>query len=416
MKQLIMHLLINILFMMVSVLLYYSFWFRQEKKLSKFKGHFHVAFCLITTILCIIFSTPIEYGIRLNLQHIMILVTIFFVGKKSGGILFISMNVIHLFIGGNDLIASIVATTIVYTLSMIVYDYFQRISVIRQVMMSVFITFSAVFVCLSLFLDSEVSYYYRYELAIFYVFQLVGTALIMYLVNVLKLQDAFREQLINVEKSQLISDMAASIAHEIRNPLTTTKGFLQLLQEKDISHDKQQMYTNVALEGISQANAVITNYLTFAKPKIEKIERLHLQQELGKAINLLTPLANMTNVSIQFDPSDQDMYIHGEKQKLHQCLLNLLKNSIEAMPCGGELIVQITKQQTHAYVYISDNGVGMTDEQVKQLGAPFYSTKEKGTGLGMMVVFSILKAMQAEIQIESEKNKGTTFTIMFPLK
>ncbi|GGE70826.1 sporulation kinase [Priestia taiwanensis] len=416
MKELIMNLLLNILFIMVSVLLYYSFWLQQERKLSSLKVPLHVVYCLITTVLCIFFSTTIEEGIRLNLQHILILVTIFFSGRLAGGILFLFMNIVHLFVGGNDAIASVLATTIIYISSILIYTYFQRMRIIQQVLVSVFITFFSAFICLSLFLDKEETYHARYELIVFYLFEALGTALIMYLIMVLKSQNEFQKRLIHVEKFQLISEMAASISHEIRNPLTATKGFLQLLEGDDICPEKRKIYIQFALEGIAQADEVITNYLTFAKPTIEEIEELHIQQELHKTINLITPLANMSNVSIQFASIDEELYIDGEKQKLNQCFLNLLKNCIEAMPTGGALKIHVGKKLNDAYITIADNGVGMTDEQVRQLGAPFYSTKEKGTGLGMMVVFSILKAMSARLNIASKKNEGTTFTLVFPLK
>jgi two-component system, sporulation sensor kinase B len=416
MRELIMNLLLNILFIMVAVLLYYSFWFQQEKKLSAFKIPFHIIYCLLTTVLCIIFSTTIEHGIRLNLQHIMILVTIFFGGRFAGGILFLCMNFLHLFVGGNDGIASILATTIVYVISMIIYKQFQMMRIIQQVITSVFITFFAAFICLSLFLNKDDTYEIGCKLVVFYIFEALGTALVMYLIMVLKSKNEFQQQLVNIEKFQLISEMAAAISHEIRNPLTATKGFLQLLEADGVDYEKRKVYIQFALEGIAQADEVITNYLTFAKPTIEKVEQLHIQQELHRAINLITPLANMSNVAIHFDSIEEDLYMDGEKQKLNQCFLNLLKNSIEAMPTGGELNVRVTRQSDDAYVSISDNGVGMTEEQVKQLGSPFYSTKEKGTGLGMMVVFSILKAMDATIEVESKKNEGTTFNLTFPLR
>ena len=104
-----------------------------------------------------------------------------------------------------------------------------------------------------------------------------------------------------------------------------------------------------------------------------------------------------------------------QNEKLNQCLLNIFKNCIEAMPTGGDLILTLVPDHKHIQLYIKDTGVGMDQEQIKRLGSPFYSTKEKGTGLGMMVVFSVIQAMDGKIDIISEKGTGTTFLLTFPL-
>lgn len=132
-------------------------------------------------------------------------------------------------------------------------------------------------------------------------------------------------------------------------------------------------------------------------------------------MSLITPLANLTNVRTHYIKQSTSFFIAGEKQKLNQCLLNILKNCIEAMPKGGDLYFTLVPDHKHIQLYIKDTGVGMDSEQVKRLGSPFYSTKEKGTGLGMMVVFSVVQAMNGKIDIISEKGIGTTFLLTFPL-
>ena len=185
------------------------------------------------------------------------------------------------------------------------------------------------------------------------------------------------------------------------------------MQSDTCTEQERKLYIDI--NGIEQANHVLTDYLTFAKPSIEKEQQLQIEEELLHALSLITPLANLTNVRIHYIKQSTSFFIAGEKQKLNQCLLNIFKNCIEAMPTGGDLVLTLVPEHKHIQLYIKDTGIGMDQEQVKRLGSPFYSTKEKGTGLGMMVVFSVVQAMNGKIDIISEKGTGTTFLLTFPL-
>ena len=145
-----------------------------------------------------------------------------------------------------------------------------------------------------------------------------------------------------------------------------------------------------------------------------KRTKLQLEEELLHALSLITPLANLTNVRTHYIKQSTSFY-RGRKAKLNQCLLNILKTALR--PCQEAVIFYFTLVPDHKHIqlYIKDTGIGMDQEQVKRLGSPFYSTKEKGTGLGMMVVFSVVQAMNGKIDIISEKGTGTTFLLTFPL-
>jgi two-component system, sporulation sensor kinase B len=157
------------------------------------------------------------------------------------------------------------------------------------------------------------------------------------------------------------------------------------------------------------------NYLTFAKPDIDKNEILAIQDELKHVVGLLTPLANMQLVEIRFSCSGNPV-IFGDRNKFRQTILNLGKNSIEAMPDGGTLNIHVSVYAGHVAILIEDTGLGMDQEQIEKLGTPYYSTKEKGTGLGMMVVYSIVSAMNGQIEVSSRKGIGTAFELRFPAR
>jgi two-component system, sporulation sensor kinase B len=223
-----------------------------------------------------------------------------------------------------------------------------------------------------------------------------------------------RQQLFKSEKLAAVEQMGAAISHEIRNPLTVSKGFVQLLEEETIHPDKQKEYLSLIREGLDSAEQVIQDYLTFSKPTIDSMEELNVQHELSQIISILIPTANQHSVLVtaEFSPS---AYVSGDRQKFRQCMLNVIKNGIESMPHGGKLFIDVHKDNKQITIKIKDTGIGMTKDQINRLGEPYYSTKgAKGTGLGMMVAFSVIRAMNGTVQITSELKKGTTFSFQFP--
>lgn len=220
---------------------------------------------------------------------------------------------------------------------------------------------------------------------------------------------------VNSEKLESISHLSSALAHEIRNPMTAAKGFLQLIMSNDSIDEKIREYLLIAISEIDQAEKIIRNFLTYAKPKLEEVQNLCLAEEVTKVLLILDPLAHLHSVQIFFDCHSYGM-IRGESTLLQQCLLNICKNAIEAMPSGGTLSIYISDDANQIFVDIKDTGVGMSEEQLKQLGKPFFSSKgEKGTGLGLLATYSILERFNAGVKVRSKKGVGTIFSLSFPL-
>lgn len=229
-----------------------------------------------------------------------------------------------------------------------------------------------------------------------------------------KHQERMREELANVEKYQMVGQLAASISHEIRNPLTTSLGFLQLMHP-NLTEEQFNRYRKHAIDGIESANAIITDYLNYAKPTVEEAHPLDIAAEVDGMVPWIGPLAVMNGIELDIRHEAQaPVYMMGESRKLQQCMLNVIKNAIEAMPGGGTLTVQTGAEGNQAVIRIRDTGVGMTEDQVRRIGMPFYSTKDKGTGLGLMVVTSVIGAMRGEMKFSSKPGQGTTCTLRFP--
>ncbi|WP_202076597.1 ATP-binding protein [Caldalkalibacillus salinus] len=230
----------------------------------------------------------------------------------------------------------------------------------------------------------------------------------------LVIEHTLSQELSQLEHFNTVSQISASISHEVRNPLTVTRGFIQLLKNADLSEENREHYIDLSLRELDRASNIITDYLTFAKPSPDNVECLDLNQEIDYIISVINPYATMKNIHIQVSREAESLHILGESKKLHQSFINIIKNGVEAVEDNGNIHITLKKEAKRVIVEIKDTGKGMDEEQVAKLGTPYYTTKDKGTGLGTMVAFGIIKAMQGEVQIESEVGKGTTFYISFP--
>ncbi|SEC74065.1 two-component system, sporulation sensor kinase B [Paenibacillus sp. GP183] len=245
------------------------------------------------------------------------------------------------------------------------------------------------------------------------VIHMLTMSMITFLIEHIKENLALRQEFQKSEKLNVLSELAASVAHEIRNPMTVARGFMQILNQSQVSEEKKRMYTAMVIEEIDRAQNIISDYLSLAKPQAEKLEKLDASTLSQKLANLINPYASLLNVQIAFE-MESYLWILANGEKLMQCLVNLTKNGIEAMPDGGTLQIRGYKEKDLVRIEIRDNGIGMTHEQLERLGTPFYSTKQKGTGLGMMVSYRIIKTFGGTIDVTSQLNKGTCFVVTLP--
>ncbi|MCA0756645.1 HAMP domain-containing histidine kinase [Paenibacillus sp. N4] len=224
--------------------------------------------------------------------------------------------------------------------------------------------------------------------------------------------EVFNNELQRSEKMEIISQLAASVAHEVRNPLQVTRGFLQLLRDKT-NNEKDNGFMELAIEELDRASAIITDFLTFAKPQQENMTLLNIAEELQKIEGILVPLANMQGgiINVQLD---SDLYVRGNSSKFKQALINIIKNSIEALTDEGMITIQAYLDDNKVTICIKDNGEGMHEADLKRLGEPYYSKKSKGTGLGLMVTFRIIEAMEGKVEFFSVKGVGTEAVIKLP--
>jgi two-component system sporulation sensor kinase A len=219
--------------------------------------------------------------------------------------------------------------------------------------------------------------------------------------------------LMRTEKLSVIGELAASIAHEIRNPLTSLKGFVQFLQP-EISGNT--VFTDVMLTELERINFIVSELLVLAKPQDLHVKPILLHGMLENLVMFLETEANLKSIKIMKEFRDTSVAINCEENQLKQVFINIMKNSLDATPENGEISIQ-TKllNDNEVLIRFSDNGCGISKELLARLGEPFYTTKEKGTGLGLLVSNKIIKDHQGTINITSEINKGTVVDITLPI-
>ncbi|MGD8191331.1 PAS domain-containing sensor histidine kinase [Brevibacillus ginsengisoli] len=217
----------------------------------------------------------------------------------------------------------------------------------------------------------------------------------------------------NSEKLSVIGQLAAGIAHEIRNPLTALRGFIQLLKKQSADN---QSYYDVMLSELDRINYIASELLVLSKPQITSFRKNELISMLKSVLTIIETQAIMNNVQIFTDFQSDHMYIHSVDNQLKQVFMNILKNGIEAMPHGGEFIIHASKiDSEHIILRFIDNGIGIRKELLEKLGEPFYTTKANGTGLGLMVSKKIITEHNGSLLITSEEGEGTTVEIILPI-
>lgn len=215
------------------------------------------------------------------------------------------------------------------------------------------------------------------------------------------------------EKLKMAGEIAAGVAHEVRNPLSVISGFVQMMNEdKDSPY---AFYTNLIEAEIERINLIIGEFLVLSKPHAQDSKPFNLSQTLRDVLALHKLELNVKNITLNETWSDTDLYIKGESNQIKQVFINILKNAVEAIESEGHIEFAMTAEDDLVRITITDDGIGMKPEVVENIFQPFYTTKEKGTGLGMMITEKIVHEHEGDITIESTYGEGTTFTITFPL-
>ncbi|WP_409291979.1 ATP-binding protein [Peribacillus sp. SCS-37] len=214
----------------------------------------------------------------------------------------------------------------------------------------------------------------------------------------------------NSEKLKITGEIAAGVAHEIRNPLTVIGGFVQMLLEEDSS--RQHYYTIIQKE-INRMNSIISEFLMLSKPHAAQMKIHDIYELVQEVVLLYQPVAHFKNVNIILDLPHGEHFILCEGNQMKQVFINILKNGFEALTCGGSIKLSVRRDK-HIHIVIEDDGDGIPEQILSKIGKPFFTTKEEGTGLGLMITERIIEQHKGKLEITSRVEEGTRLTITLP--
>lgn len=412
-------LLLNTLFILICILIYQFFWLDREDNDPKNELLISL-FAATALVLCMTFPFQLRSGFIYDLRMVPIILCFLYGGIRSiafVGIVYLSYRY---YLGGAGLFSSMV---IYFTICMIVAcSYYFTPAFFKhwkKTLGIVLIILSTVFLfimgelheqSLSHLIDSS----YVGLFPIHFLINLITMAVSLYLIDEMLEKRRLKERIRRTEKMFILGELSATFAHELRNPLTTVHGFIQLMMSSLVFETKRTEYLRIMMTELELAESYLAEFLKLTKPSDDAREPVDLGELIGEVSEALLNLAAENHVEIRSEVNST-VVIEASRIKVKQCLFNLMKNGIEAMTEGGILRIILKRNRKNVVIDIIDTGVGMTREEIKRIGLPFYSTKVRGTGLGTIISYSIIKDLNGDVEIVSKKGKGTCFTITLPL-
>jgi two-component system sensor histidine kinase HydH len=219
------------------------------------------------------------------------------------------------------------------------------------------------------------------------------------------------------ERLASLGRLAAGVAHEVRNPLSSIRGFAQYFRNRFKDQKEELEYASIMVKEVDRLNRVITELLDFARPKEPHREPHSLENIFDHSLRLLQPELAKKRVAVERDFEPHLPLVRVDRDQISQAILNLLLNSLESIDAGGKIRIGLGKIDSSPWlqVAISDTGRGIPREDLSRVFEPFFSTKRKGTGLGLAIVHQIVESHGGEVQVESKEGEGTTFRITLPV-
>ena len=229
-----------------------------------------------------------------------------------------------------------------------------------------------------------------------------------------KKNEAIRMQLERSQRLSLVGQIAAGVAHEIKNPLASIKGAFEIISDGSASPEDKEEFKGIIGKEIKRVDRTVKEFLDFARPPETKLVRLNFSDTVNGTLRQLEAHATGKNLKIQ-KQMEPDIFVNGDGEKLHQAVLNLVLNAMDASETDSSIEISLSRKQDRtAELAVRDHGEGIAPSELKNIFEPFYTTKSSGTGLGLAVVKSIVEHHNGTIDIESKPGAGTTIRISLP--
>lgn len=400
--------ILNVILILFPILLYFVYnCYTSVKNLKPNKDVFY--FLLITSLyLCLKFGKIENIYILLLFANIPILIAYLKNEKKFAIILSLfiicysyftfDINMFYVFI---QYICYFIIYTICRKKKININDFILIISIIQSFFLSFFV-----------FLTIEGTFKLLMDIFWLVIVFFLTTIFILYLFDVLDNLSNLFITIKDLEKDKQIKNSLFKLTHEIKNPLAVCKGYLQMINLEN--QEKTEKYLNIIKSEIERSLLIMADFSEFNKIKLNK-EITDINLLIQEVTNNLNLLATDQNIKIKFT-NNTEIYINIDYNKIKQVIINIIKNSIEAINTKGTITIKTSKKLNNCYIEITDNGQGMDEYTLEKLTEMFYTTKKNGTGLGVALSNEIIKAHNGTMDYTSKVNQGTTVTIKLPMK
>lgn len=402
---------IILIFFPLSIYLFYT---AHNRNVSKEENNIFFGLALFTSLYLI---TKFGFEIFAEIPVLSIDIPIFLAycrnRKVEGILLSVFVIICYHFCFDLDLFTLIIEYLIFY----IIFLGKNKYHINDYIFITMLITIKGIFFYLAIYLNEtyNVLFIDEVQLIILYISSLVSTIIIIFC---LKIGDDILKYHMNIkelEQEKQIRSSLFKITHEVKNPLAVCKGYLDMFDINNIEHARK--YIPIMKKEINFTLILLQDFLSMTKINIEK-EIMDINLLLEEVIKSFKTLLNDKRIELIYKISKDEVFILGDYNRLNQVIINIIKNSIEAIldQNQGQIKIYTKLNKNTIIIYIEDNGSGISKENIKKIMEPFFTTKSNGTGLGLSLSSEIIKAHKGEISFTSELNKGTKVTICLPIK
>lgn len=382
-------------------------------------------FIAVTSMICLFtsmtFGTSVAEGYFYDTRYIIMFFGLIFGGLQTGLLLLTEFILYRLYLGGPGTLTAMTTMLVTFPASYVLSRIYIRAGRKQMVVFGAGLFFAIVPILL-VYLENPAlvsSHQWLFYLVAIPLQNVLGCCL---LISLFRKAAADKELFINYaqyDRVRAVSHMAASLVHEVRNPLTAVKGFLTLIREGATDRGRTERYIEICMSEIARTEYILSEYLAISKPIGDKLVPTDLGDLLSVTKDVMSPYANMHNVLLEIEHPQEQVWILANPDKMKQVLVNFIKNAVEAcaeVPHGqGKVSLDLQMAARKVMLTIRDNGVGMSEEQAKRLGSIYFSTKATGTGLGMTFSYQLILSLGGSVSVKSAPGVGTEFKISLPI-
>ncbi|KQL46394.1 histidine kinase [Brevibacillus choshinensis] len=412
--SLIKEVILQMFFVLIPFVLF-NIYYRD--KMRNYSRSFILFTSSISLFLAMTFASSVVDGVIFDIRYVIMFFGLVYGGIQTGLLLLGEFVIYRLYLGGEGSVVALVISVFSFTVSLLMYRSYKTTH--RKTLFTIMAGMLFSIIALSLTYLYFPHYFVEHLTYHFIVIPLqnsLGIWILMYLFSKsVSDKEIFIKHAQN-EKIETMSHVAASLAHEVRNPLTAVKGFLRLMQENPTDLTKNTQYMTICMDEIQRTEMILSEYLAISKPLTNRYEQVNVADMLKVMRAVMSPFAILHNVELEVRTPETSVTIMANPDEIKQVLVNFIKNAIEA--CAnvrkGRVFLSLMVEEGKAILVIKDNGVGMDEGQMKRLGSIYFSTKSSGTGLGLTYSYHVIHTFGGTVTVNSKPNVGTKFSIIFP--